>query len=340
MRYVILGAGAIGGTIGGRLADAGHDVVLVARGRHATAMRKDGLRLATPDRVMTVHPEVVDNPGDLGLRADDVLVLATKTQDSRGLLDEVAGLEVTGADSGADAATALPVLCAQNGVENERIALRRFRHVLGGCVMLPAVLLEPGRIDAQGTPSSGMLEIGRYPSGLDEVARQLVRDLSDSGFVANERDDVMRWKYAKLLRNTGNSLQALCGTDLDEEGERVAADLARRATTEGERALHVAGIDYVGDAEWQANRGDRVGFGVVEGRERGGGSSWQSVVRGAGSIEADALNGEIVMLGREHGVATPVNELLQRAANSLVRRGGRPGEVTPAELRDRLAAAP
>ena len=50
-------------------------------------------------------------------------------------------------------------------------------------------------------------------------------------------------------------------------------------------------------------RGDLLRLGPVGGRERGGGSSWQSLARGSGTIEADYLNGEIVLLGRLHGFA-------------------------------------
>ena len=64
-------------------------------------------------------------------------------------------------------------------------------------------------------------------------------------------------------------------------------------------------------------------IGEVAGLTRGGGSSWQSLVRGTGSIEADYLNGEMCLLGRLHGVPTPVNELLQRRANAAA--AARPG---------------
>jgi 2-dehydropantoate 2-reductase len=54
-------------------------------------------------------------------------------------------------------------------------------------------------------------------------------------------------------------------------------------------------------------------------------------------VEVDLLNGEIVLLGRLHGVPTPVNELLQRVANDLARRGAPPGSVPVAELEAQLA---
>jgi 2-dehydropantoate 2-reductase len=232
-------------------------------------------------------------------------------------------------------------MCAQNGVENERTALRLFPHVLGCGVMLPAVHLAPGRVDAQGVPQPGMLEIGPYPDAATRpsaVVDVVVADLCAAGFLATARDDVMRWKYAKLLRNTGNALTALLGADLDDDGRRILHDLDRRAHHEGARVLERAGIDYVPDDEWAAHRGDRVRIGTVEGRARGGGSSWQSIERGTGNIESDALNGEIVLLARLHQAVAPVNEVLQREANQLALRRGRPGEMSPAELAGRVAA--
>jgi 2-dehydropantoate 2-reductase len=327
VRYVVLGAGAIGGTIGGLLADAGRDVVLVARGEHARVMAADGLRLAMPDRVITVRPPVLSDVAALDLAGGDVLVTTTKSQHTAGLLEAVAGKPHAGETV---------VLCAQNGVENERIALRLFSAVLGCSVMLPAVHLEPGRVDAQGTPYPGMLEIGPYPGGAAMPAGITVdgiaTDLTAAGFVATVHDDVMRWKYAKLIRNTGNAITALCGQDLDDDGRRLVDEAGRRAREEAKRVLELAGIDYVPDDEWSHHRGDRVQVGTVEGRSRGGGSSWQSIARGAGSIESDALNGEIVLLARLHGATAPVNGVLQREAGLLARRRGRPGELSPQQL--------
>jgi 2-dehydropantoate 2-reductase len=76
--------------------------------------------------------------------------------------------------------------------------------------------------------------------------------------------------------------------------------------------------------------------GEIGGRPRGGGSTWQSVVRGTGSIEVDYLNGEIVLQGRLLGVPTPVNALLVELAWQTVREGRQPGWLTPSEVLDRL----
>ena len=134
----------------------------------------------------------------------------------------------------------------------------------------------------------------------------------------------MRWKYGKLLNNLGNAVEALCGPDPE------ARVVHRRAWNEGAAVLAAAGIDAVSPEEDAARRGDGFQWGGDAARSRPGGSSWQSLARGNASIEADYLNGEIVLLGRLHDVPTPVNQLLQRLAGAAARAGDRPGTL-PAE---------
>jgi 2-dehydropantoate 2-reductase len=78
-RYIILGAGAVGGALGARLALVGHDVVLVARGDHLATLRERGLRLRTPDEDRTQRLAAIGGPEEIGLGVDDLLILATKT---------------------------------------------------------------------------------------------------------------------------------------------------------------------------------------------------------------------------------------------------------------------
>ncbi|MEU9791600.1 2-dehydropantoate 2-reductase N-terminal domain-containing protein [Streptomyces sparsogenes] len=332
MRYVVIGAGAVGGAIGGRLSQSGHDVVLVARGVHYEALRRDGLRLLTPDGTHRLPVPVADRPEAVELRPDDVLVLAVKTQDSVAALDAWAPRPVAG---GGTAGDRLPLVCAQNGVENERLALRRFRRVYAMCVWLPATYLEPGEVTAPCAPFTGMLHLGRYPSGADETARRIADGLEKSRFLAPVVADVMRWKYAKLLSNVANAVDAVCGPD----GGAEAAALAERARAEAITVLDAAGIDRASAAEQSAARDGKMDMRPVEGGARGGGSSWQSLVRGTGSVEADYLNGEIVLLGRLHGVPTPVNEALRRTANECARERRAPGTITAARLTEIVNAA-
>jgi 2-dehydropantoate 2-reductase len=334
MRYIIIGAGAIGGTIGARLFESGHEVVLTARGAHHAALADRGLRFATQAGVATLQVPVAAGPGELSLRPDDVLVVAVKAQDAVAALDAWAWQPVAG---GGVAAHTLPVFCAQNGVAGERLALRRFRHVYGMCVWLPATHLEPGVVEAQGAPMTGLLPVGRYPAGADETARRVAGDLAGSTFLSPVSDDVMRYKYGKLLSNLANAVEAVCGPERDGSAAG-AAELRRRAREEGQAVLAAAGIGYASRAELSGLRGDQVRIEPVSGARRAGGSSWQSLTRGTGSIEADFLNGEIVLLGREHGVPAPVNELLQRLANQFAAERRAPGSITPGEMAALMAA--
>jgi 2-dehydropantoate 2-reductase len=319
MRIVVFGAGAVGGVIGGRLHQAGTDVVLVARGAHHDAIRDHGLRLVAGEAVAVLDVPVVDGPAAITWRRDDVVLLAVKTQDSEGALEALA----------AAAPVDVPIVCAQNGVENERLALRRFPRVSGMCVMCPTGHLEPGVVQAYSTPISGLLDLGTYPFGVSDVDRDVAAVLETATFESVPRPDIMRWKYAKLLLNLGNAVQALCGADLTGDASR---EVARRARAEGDAVLAAAGIDVAPPQDDLDRRGDKLQVGPVGTRTSPGGSTWQSLARGAGSVETDHLNGEIVLLGRLHGVPTPVNAVLQRWCAAAARDGRPSGTTTPDEI--------
>ncbi len=327
----MIGAGAVGGSIGAALFAAGHQVVLVARGAHRQVIATSGLRFVTPRGTETLQVPVVAGPEELALTSDDVLVLAVKVQDSIAALDHWSSQPVAG---GGTAGLVLPVFCAQNGVEGERLALRRFARVYGVCVMLPASYLAPGEISAIGDPLVGVLTIGRYPSGSDQLVDRVCADLEESGIGGSPSEAVMRWKYTKLLANLGNALEAVCGPI--ESAASLA--LLDRATAEGVHALAAAGIDHA-DPDEDAGVRTRLRQGEIPGRVRGGGSTWQSLTRGTGRVETDYLAGEIVLLGRLYGVPTPVNDTLGRVADDLARRGLPPGSVTLGHLTDLIDAA-
>jgi 2-dehydropantoate 2-reductase len=312
MRIVVFGAGAVGGVIAGRLFEHGNEVIAIARGAHFEAMRDHGMRLVDPDHKVTLLVPVVDDPAHVDWRPDDVVVITTKTQDSTGALDALV----------AAAGTQIPIVCAQNGVANERIALRRFEHVYAICVMLPAEHLEPGVVAASSAPVSGLLDIGRYPAGTDDLATSVAAVLSGATFESIPRADIMRWKYRKLLMNLANAVEALCAPGDD------AIEFGRRVRREGSAVLRAAGIDVASIEEDRERRGDRLTPRLA----RGGGSTWQSLRRGTGSLETDYLNGEIALLARLHGVAAPVNALLQAAANDAARRKLSPGSLRASDL--------
>lgn len=318
-RFVVLGAGAVGGAIGGRLHASGHEVLLVARGAHGEAIAAQGLRLQAPEGPTTLDVPVVTALSPGSVVGDDIVLLATKSQDTRGALEQLVAAGGPG----------VPVVCVQNGVANERAALRRFEHVYGMLVVVPGTHLEPGVVVLSASGVLGVLDVGRFPSGCDEVTAEVATALRAAGFRSEERDDVMSWKRTKLLLNLSNALQALTGVDAD------TADLAAAAREEGRRALAAAGLASVEESVF----GERIRAlrTVPEGPAgRAGGSSWQSLARGLPTIEADYLNGEVALLGRLHGVATPVNALLQRLAGEQARAGSPPGSMTPEAIRTAL----
>jgi len=319
MRFIVYGAGAIGGLVGGLLSLSGQDVILIARGAHARAIKERGLTVASAQETRTVAIPVVTEPSAAGPTEDDVVLLGMKSQDTPGALDALRRC----------APATIPVVCLQNGVENERSALRLFRNVYAVCVMCPASHFEPGVVQQDSVPIPGLLDIGRYPEGIDAVTARVAEGLRKAGFESVERPDLMRWKFRKLLMNLGNAVNALCESP-------QAAEIVKQAQSEGEACLRAAGIDYVSEEEEMNRRAGLMQLKEIPGRPRGGGSSWQSLRRGTGTIETDYLNGEIGLLGRLHGIPTPVNGALQRLAWDAALRRDPPGRLSIDELRGLL----
>lgn len=323
MRYVIYGAGGIGGTIGARLFQHGCDVVLICRGEHLHVIQSRGLTFKAPEESVRLPVSAVGHPREIDFQDDDVVLLTMKSQDTEAALDDLR--RAGGGD--------LPVVCAQNGVDNERMALRRFARVYGMVVWVPATYLEPGLVLNHAAPVGGILDAGRYPRGTDALIGRVAADLTAAGFVARADPDIMRWKYTKLLSNVRNAFQAACGVDARSKM------IVRALRAEALACYTAAGIASVPEAEFKARVTAHVTLGEIEGHPRTGGSSWQSLQRGLGSVEADYLNGEIVLLGRLHGVPTPCNALVQQVAHRLARTGQPPGSVSLRDLEARLSTA-
>jgi 2-dehydropantoate 2-reductase len=321
MRYIIYGAGGIGGAIGGRLFQQGHDVVLICRGEQLSAIRSRGLTLKTPTDSFQLPIRAVGHPLELSFTDNDVVTLTMKSQDTDQALRD---LENAGGGE-------VPVICCQNGVDNERMAARRFSRVYGMVVWMPATYLEPGVVLNNAAPIGGLLDAGCYPQGVDALITQVTADLTTAGFSAKPDPHIMRWKYTKLLSNLYNSLQAICGL------EARGGDFARAVRSEALACYEAAGIEFIPEEEMRQRVRAEIKLADIEGHPRTGGSTWQSLVRGLPAIEVDYLNGEIVLLGKLHGVPTPCNRLLQKVANRIARAGKRPGSMSVEDLQ-RMAA--
>jgi 2-dehydropantoate 2-reductase len=308
MRIVVVGAGAVGGVVAANLAMAGTPVVAVARGEHGRVMRDAGMRYESPSGTTVVELPVATTVGEVGFTGDDVIMLAVKGQDTVGVLNDLRAAGVVDQ----------PIVCMQNGVENERQALRLFPNVYGMVVMLPADHHSPGVVRVWTAPSSGLLDLGRYPHGIDDLGVQLAATLDAATFGSIPREDIMAWKYRKLLMNLGNAIEAVCG----REGFERLHGLVQ---AEGEAVLAAAGITVISAEVDRARRGDALQIQPVGGEQRrAGGSTWQSLRRGTGTVETDHLTGEIVLLGRLHDVPTPANRALQQLSAEMARNGEPP----------------
>ena len=334
-RYIIVGAGAVGGALGGRLGLVGRNVVLAARGDNLAALRDRGLRLRTPDEDVTLSLQAIGRPEEIKLDIDDVLILATKVHQANEAL--VTWTDVPVRRNGQQVGTAgqcLPIFTALNGVAAEAIAHRYFRLVFGVCVWTPVVHLVPGEVIIRSTPQSGMLHIGRLPASPDDhdqTLQQVAADLAAANFDVRLPDDVMPWKYRKLISNVGNVFQALVARNGDWR------PLVTDAEAEARRVLDTAGIGYIGDPEEAAARAAGFTMKPVPGVPAAvGGSTWQSLQRGTGNIETDYLNGEIVMIAHRLGTTAPINERLTILARRAATSGAKPGDMSADQLAELL----
>ncbi|MDA1073327.1 MAG: ketopantoate reductase family protein [Proteobacteria bacterium] len=309
MRYIIYGAGGIGGTIGARLHLAGFDVVLIARGEHGEVLRRRGLEFITVDGRQILRIPVVETPAELDIDPNDAVILCMKTQHTQPALETLTQCLNPASQN------AQHIVCAQNGVANETMTLRLFENVYGMLVNLPAMFLEPGQVITHSEGHGGVLDTGRFPHGVDDWCMDFTAALCRAGFSADPAPKIMRQKYAKLLTNLGNALQALLGDGVDIK------ELSRQLKKEAVACYEKAGIDCATADETHARFESIYKTGTIEGIPRSGGSSWQSMARGTGNIETDYLNGEIVLLGRTHGVATPANAAVQKMAHQMINEG-------------------
>lgn len=319
VRIIVFGAGAVGSLVGGRLRQGGADVMLVGRRPHVEAIASGGLRLRTAQGTETVEVPAVETLTELSPHPDDLVLITAKTQDTGAIHDTIAAWNP-------DAA----IVCGTNGVEHERTALRRFARVYAMVVQTPAQFERPGEVTALCGPTNALLDLGRYPSGVDDTASELAAIIEASPHLSSVADpDIMVKKYGKLLVNLGNVPDAALGL----AGRRHP--LTTLAGDEAKHTYEAAGIRWEQSAEQDVTYKKRMGelrFEIPEGDTFLGGSTWQSLAKGSTSLETDYFNGEIVLLGRLHGVPTPANEFLQHFAQRMLRERIGAGSMTPDQL--------
>ncbi|MCC7352361.1 MAG: 2-dehydropantoate 2-reductase [Anaerolineae bacterium] len=323
MRFVVFGAGAIGSAVGGHLARAGEDVLLVTRPTHAAAISARGLRLITSAGTLTVRIAAVSSDDEIQPQSDDVILLAVKSQDTEAAVGDLARvfpLET-------------PIFCAQNGVGNEEVVARAFRRVYGMMVFVPAIYDTPGIVTTAPSRRAGVIEVGLYPEGSEDLAGAMAAALQRAGYASRVHPAIMQAKWAKLIGNLGNAVGAIT----DGKGDTEALTKAVRA--EAEEILRRAGISYEPPEKFRGRVSPLMAGAELPAGTRYLGSTWLSLARRTGSVETDWLNGEIVRLARARGLAAPLNEGLCRVANEMARQRELPGKYPAEELYALLRAS-
>jgi 2-dehydropantoate 2-reductase len=282
-RLIILGAGAIGASIGALLAEQGVPVVLVARGAHGQALRERGLDLRTPRGNRNLRVPVVDTLKAASPTPQDLVAVATMAQDAA---NAVAGLDPQ-----------VPVLSLQNGTFALDLLVARGHAVLASVVWVPAERRAPGVVALAGDPHPGAIQIGAWPQGDHPWARWLVTHLAAAGFVARVEANIAPWVRAKQLANLAGIVVALC-----DEPPMAVVDAAQAEA----RAVWTAAGETWEEVEALLERVGPLHTLPVDGLPRIGGSTRHALARGD-VLETAALHGPIIAAGARFGVPTPVN---------------------------------
>ncbi|MCD2100233.1 ketopantoate reductase family protein [Rhodococcus rhodochrous] len=326
-RYVVVGAGAVGATLAAQFEQHGIPYVLVGRGAQIAHIAAHGLTYHRRGTATVVPLVTADAPAAVTLTSDDVLVFTPKVQDLEGAVRQWAWQPVS--DRPGVTASALPVITLQNGLDAERIALRRFGTVYGASLLTPARFTVVGEVVSGAAGPVGVLTVGRIPHGTDDRLAAIADDLRTAEYIVQLTDDVLPWKAAKIVHNVRNAVEVLAGDD----DERTRIEDALVAETQA--ALAAAGIRIADTVAERTEDLSEFKMAPDSGIRPGQQSTWQSFARGASS-EVDYLNGEIVLLGRLHGVDTPVNAAVQAVLGASELAGEKPLTRTTTDV---LAAA-
>jgi 2-dehydropantoate 2-reductase len=305
VRFAIIGVGGVGGYVGARLAEAGHDVLLIARGAHRAAIAEAGLHLHSPLGDVLIHPaQVTDDPSGNG--PVDCVILAVKAWQVAEAAHTAAPLLGAGST----------VLTLQNGVEapvRAASVLGRER-VLGGVAKIISFVASPGHIEDAGVPPS--LVIGELGGGSSarvqalQAAFEKTRGLDVS--VASDIERALWEKYIFIASWAGVGAVT-----------RAPLGVVRRVP-ETRRLIEGAAeeLERVARA-----RGVRLDAGVAQGvmafidrLPPEGTASLQRDIAAGRPSELDDLTGAAVRLGAEVSVPTPVNAFLLGALAPLEQR--------------------
>ncbi len=307
MKIAIVGTGAMGSVYAGLLSSAGHEVWAIDRWReHVEAMRKNGLRLEGKSGDRTVKVNATTDPRDAG--PCDLVILATKA------------MQV------ADAASSIrdfllkkdtPVLSIQNGLGGPDTAasiLGRERVMVGVVGGFGASMKGPGHAHHNGME---LVRLGEFGGPITERLKMVEKVWESAGFRVKVFDDIDQLVWEKLICNCAYSgpcaiAERTVGEVMnDPDLSRVSAACATEAFLVSQKKKIKLGFDdpvaYVRDFGSKIpNARPSVLLDLMARRKS----------------EIDVINGSIPRVGKELGMAAPVNETLTALVREKERRLG------------------
>ena len=289
MRFLVLGAGAVGGYFGGRLAEGGADVTFLVRPARAKRLRETGLVVTSPVGDFRVTPQLAT--ADTLSGNYDVIVLTAKHYD----LDQA----VAAIAPAVGAQTAiLPLLNGLVHLDRLDAAFGQER-VLGGVAYVGATLLPDGGIRHHNRLNA--ITFGDRPSGISERARAIEAAFADSRTTATASDNVMLDMWEKFVMITAMaSMNCLMrGTVGDIAATEEGAQLTVEALAECQAVAAAAGFAP------RAPYVERI-RGMLTERGSVNSASMRHDLEGGSRTEADALIGDMLRRGRHFGVPTPL----------------------------------
>ncbi len=318
-KIAIIGAGAIGSVVGAFLSRAGQDVTLIGRAEQVNAIRQDGLKVDGRAGEFTAKMDVEEALS----YAPDYAFLTVKTQDVPEALQ-----------ANIDHLKDSTLVTFQNGVRSDGMAASVLpkSQILSAVVNISASYLMPGAVTVV---YPGTLVIGRPFGEAEDGQLESLADLLQSAAPVTISQNIQGVHWLKLLFNLNNAFPALLNESLhDLYFIPYVRSLAARVIREGLKVVDAAGIqlESLPEVSVQLFRilgmlPPTLGGLLIEARARRIeserpllGSTLQSLRRGR-PTEIDYLNGEIVRLGAETGIPTPLNATLVELVRAVERSG-------------------
>lgn len=295
MKICVLGAGALGSSIGGLLTEAGLDVYLVDTWKeHVDAMIHKGLRLTEQDNERVIAVRATDNLHTLGVI--DLLIVLVKSYFTEEAV--FSAKSMVGTDT--------MVLSLQNGLGNEEIIAKVIGedHVLGGVTHAGAVLLAPAQVLA------GWKGKRTYIGALDRKKTARANEISQmfnaAGIETVVAGNIYEKIWNKLLVNVAVSpLSAITGLPhAGMAGVREVVCCAEAAVAEAIAVAKAGGVVMATEDPSQ------IWKMATEGLPKDHKSSMLQDIEKGARTEIDFINGAVVKRGEQHGVPTPVNRTL------------------------------